>query len=106
VEPPEKRRSVRRLTSWKADCRLDSGSLLGDILDINAYGAFFAPDAAHDADALARLVTPNQKVALTFRDAGLDGLELPARIRWIGYSAAHGRVGFGVQFSHAPMPVT
>jgi hypothetical protein len=100
-EGPELRRARRRKTDWKAYCRHRNGTVHGQVLDITAHGAFFAPD---DIVAVGEaLLAIAEKVALRLADTALHDLELPARIRWIGYSLAHGRLGFGVEFSHQPL---
>lgn len=103
--PPsvENRRAPRRRTSWQGACRLRTGQLAGAILDISAHGAFFAPEGVRSRDELARRLRVDEKIALRFDDEGLDGLEIPARVKWIGYSPTHDAVGFGVEFSHLPM---
>jgi hypothetical protein len=74
----------------------------GEILDISALGAFFAP-AGGERSELARNLVIGERLALRFEEAGLAGLELPGRVCWIGRSPLHGRIGIGVAFSHLPL---
>jgi hypothetical protein len=99
----EQRRAPRRVTGWRATSRAPSGIIVGEILDISAHGAFFAPADDGTGLSLARQFSLDQKIALQFSEEALVGLELPAKIRWIGYSPTHRRVGFGVEFSHLPL---
>jgi c-di-GMP-binding flagellar brake protein YcgR len=101
-----RRRAPRRVTAWPGACRLrvaaGEAELPGTILDISAHGAFFAPADGAPAALTGRLEV-NDKIALRFSEDGLSGLELPARVKWIGYSPTHRRTGIGVEFSHVPM---
>jgi hypothetical protein len=98
------RRGVRRGAAWEAACRLEGATVAGAILDISAHGVFFALADPSAIERLRRLIVVDARVALRFESApGLEGLELPGRIRWTGVSATHGRVGFGVEFSHRPL---
>jgi Tfp pilus assembly protein PilZ len=94
------RRVHRRPTCWVAQLRQAQDVLTGAVLDISAHGAFFCP--ANDVDPDAFHV--GQPVALAFEsEPNLAGLDLPCRVRWIGFSAAHGRHGFGVEFTGGPI---
>lgn len=94
------RRVHRRPTCWVAQLRKADDVLVGSVLDISAHGAFFCPEATFDDDA----IRVGQPVALAFEsEPNLAGLDLPCRVRWIGYSAAHGRHGFGVEFTGGPI---
>ena len=94
------RRVQRRPTCWIAQLRQAQDVLVGSVLDISAHGAFFCPEV--DVATLALRV--GQPVALAFEsEPNLAGLDLPCRVRWIGYSATHGRHGFGVEFTGGPV---
>lgn len=83
-----------------AQLRKADDILTGSVLDISAHGAFFCPEAALDAAT----ISVGQPVALAFEsEPNLAGLDLPCRVRWIGYSATHGRHGFGVEFTGGPI---
>jgi hypothetical protein len=92
------RRVQRRLTSWLAQCRIEGRVVVGAVLDISAHGAFFSPE-----DPPPSLVV-GQVVAIAFEsEPNLAGIDLPCRVRWIGYSSAHGRTGVGLEFVSGPI---
>jgi hypothetical protein len=92
------RRVQRRLTAWNAQCRIEGNVIAGSVLDISAHGAFFCPDTQHPDLAIG------QVVAIAFEsEPNLAGIDLPCRIRWIGYSNAHGREGVGLEFVSGPI---
>jgi hypothetical protein len=92
------RRVQRRLTSWIAQCRVDGQIVVGAVLDISAHGAFFCPEEPHPHLAIG------QVVAIAFEsEPNLAGIDLPCRVRWIGYSNAHGRRGVGLEFVSGPL---
>ena len=74
-----------------------SGQVLaGAVLDISAHGAFFCPEGQPASGALE----VGQVVAIAFdSEPNLAGLDLPCRVRWVGFSAAHGRHGIGLEFT-------
>jgi hypothetical protein len=93
------RRVQRRLTSWIAQCRVDGVVVVGSVLDISAHGAFFCPEGQHQPR-----LSVGQVVAIAFEsEPNLAGIDLPCRVRWIGYSNAHGRVGVGLEFVSGPI---
>jgi hypothetical protein len=74
--------------------------LAGAVLDISAHGAFFSPDPVEAGASLA----VGDVVAIAFdSEPNLAGLDLPCRVRWVGYSNAHGRHGIGLEFTHGPL---
>ena len=90
----------RRPTCWVAQLRQAGDIVIGSVLDISAHGAFFCPEADVGPDAFR----VGQSVALAFEsEPNLAGLDLPCRVRWFGYSATHGRQGFGVEFTGGPI---
>lgn len=92
------RRVQRRLTSWVAECRIEGKVVIGAVLDISAHGAFFCPE---DEDAP---LTVGQVVAIAFEsEPNLAGIDLPCRVRWVGFSSAHGRRGVGLEFVSGPV---
>jgi hypothetical protein len=95
------RRVIRRPTCWVAQLRAADDVTVGSVLDISAHGAFFCPERE---DGIIELFRVGQPVALAFEsEPNLAGLDLPCRVRWIGFSAAHGRTGFGVEFVGGPI---
>jgi hypothetical protein len=94
------RRVQRRLTSWVAQCRVEGDVMPGCVLDISAHGAFFSPDG-HDPDAGLAV---GQVVAIAFEsEPNLAGIDLPCRVRWVGFSQSHGCRGFGLEFVSGPI---
>lgn len=92
------RRVHRRLTSWTAQCRVEGTVIVGSVLDISAHGAFFSPEGQQPALSIG------QVVAIAFEsEPNLAGIDLPCRVRWIGYSSAHGRSGVGLEFVSGPI---
>lgn len=92
----EARRVERRPTCWVAQCRVSGQVLPGAVLDISAHGAFFCPEA----HALSGALVVGQVVAIAFdSEPNLAGLDLPCRVRWVGFSSAHGRHGIGLEFT-------
>ncbi len=92
------RRVQRRLTSWLAQCRVEGRLVTGAVLDISAHGAFFSPEGQPPTLAVG------QVVAIAFEsEPNLAGIDLPCRVRWIGYSSAHGRLGVGLEFVSGPI---
>lgn len=92
------RRVQRRLTSWLAQCRIEGLVIAGSVLDISAHGAFFSPDGQQVPLAIG------QVVAIAFEsEPNLAGIDLPCRVRWVGYSSAHGCVGVGLEFVSGPI---
>lgn len=72
--------------------------MAGSVLDISAHGAFFCPEGTHPD------LEVGQVVAIAFEsEPNLAGIDLPCRVRWIGYSSAHGRVGVGLEFVSGPI---
>ena len=72
--------------------------VIGSVLDISAHGAFFCPEGAELELAVG------QVVAIAFEsEPNLAGIDLPCRVRWIGYSSAHGRTGVGLEFVSGPI---
>jgi hypothetical protein len=70
----------------------------GRILDISGQGAFFAP--GHPVTWVV-----NEAVAIRFdSEPNLRGLDIPARVRWVGFSPRHNCHGFGLEFQHRPVP--
>ena len=70
----------------------------GSVLDISAHGVFFCPEGSYPALAIG------QVVAIAFEsEPNLAGIDLPCRIRWIGWSDAHGRRGVGLEFVSGPI---
>jgi len=71
----------------------------GSVLDISRHGAFFCPE---DGQPMALAV--GQVVNICFEsEPTLAGIEVPCRVRWVGFSTTHGRHGFGLEFaSSAP----
>ena len=97
------RRVQRRVTRWVAQCRVGELVVSGAVLDISAHGAFFSPEsepAGLEDDALS----VGQMVAIAFdSEPNLAGLDLPCRVRWVGYSSAHRRRGVGLEFTSGPI---
>jgi len=92
------RRVQRRLTSWVAQCRVEGHVVPGSVLDISAHGVFFCPEGSYPTLAIG------QVVAIAFEsEPNLAGIDLPCRIRWIGWSSAHGRRGVGLEFVSGPI---
>lgn len=92
------RRVQRRLTDWLAQCRIEGQVVPGSVLDISAHGAFFCPEGSSPA------LEVGQVVAIAFEsEPNLAGIDLPCRIRWVGYSNAHGRRGVGLEFVSGPI---
>lgn len=78
-----------------ASCRIAGREVSGTVLDITRQGAFFCPD-----DAQPLTLTVDQIVIIEFEsEPALAGIEMPCRVRWIGYSDRHGRHGVGLEFS-------
>ena len=72
--------------------------VFGSVLDISAHGAFFCPEGSQLSLAVG------QVVAIAFEsEPNLAGIDLPCRVRWIGYSSAHGRTGVGLEFVSGPI---
>ena len=70
----------------------------GSVLDISAHGAFFSPEVEET------LLLVGQIVAIAFEsEPNLAGIDLPCRVRWVGYSSAHGRIGVGLEFVSGPL---
>ena len=70
----------------------------GSVLDISAHGVFFCPEGSYPTLAIG------QVVAIAFEsEPNLAGIDLPCRIRWIGWSSAHGRRGVGLEFVSGPI---
>jgi c-di-GMP-binding flagellar brake protein YcgR len=66
----------------------------GAVLDISRHGAFFCPE---DGQPMALAI--GQIVEIAFEsEPTLAGIEVPCRVRWVGFSATHGRHGFGLEF--------
>lgn len=81
-----------------AQCRIEGQVVAGSVLDISAHGAFFCPEE-HEPPLLV-----GQVVAIAFEsEPNLAGIDLPCRVRWVGYSSAHGRRGVGLEFVSGPM---
>ncbi|HLU66936.1 MAG TPA: PilZ domain-containing protein [Kofleriaceae bacterium] len=94
-----RRRVQRRTTSWVAQCRVEGRVMIGAVLDISAHGAFFCPEP----DGAAELAV-GQVVAIAFDgEPNLAGIDLPCRVRWVGFSSAHGRRGVGLEFTGGPI---
>ncbi|HEU5056968.1 MAG TPA: PilZ domain-containing protein [Kofleriaceae bacterium] len=92
------RRVQRRLTAWVAQCRIEGYVVPGSVLDISAHGVFFSPEGTHPE------LEVGQVVAIAFEnEPNLAGIDLPCRIRWIGWSTAHGRRGVGLEFVSGPI---
>lgn len=92
------RRVQRRLTAWLAQCRIEGAVVVGSVLDISAHGAFFCPEGSQVELAVG------QVVAIAFEsEPNLAGIDLPCRVRWVGYSSAHGRTGVGLEFVSGPI---
>jgi hypothetical protein len=92
------RRVQRRLTAWLAQCRIEGRVVAGAVLDISAHGAFFSPDGQPPS------LFVGQVVAIAFEsEPNLAGIDLPCRVRWIGFSSAHGRQGVGLEFVSGPI---
>jgi hypothetical protein len=90
----ESRRNHRRPTCWVAQCRVGGRVVTGSVLDISRHGAFFCPE---EGQPLA--VAVGQVVAIAFEsEPTLAGIEVPCRVRWVGFSETHGRHGFGLEF--------
>jgi hypothetical protein len=90
----ESRRHHRRPSCWVAHCRVGGRLVSGAVLDISRQGAFFCPE---DGQPMALAV--GQVLAIAFEsEPTLAGIEIPCRVRWVGFSAAHNRHGFGLEF--------
>ena len=97
------RRVVRRPTCWVAQLRLAGDAVVGTVLDMSAHGAFFCPEVEPVGEGAAFRV--GQPLALAFEsEPNLAGIDLPCRVRWVGFSATHGRRGYGVEFTGGPVP--
>src|SRR5678810_736878 len=95
------RRVNRRPTCWVAQCRVQGDVVVGAVLDISAHGAFFCPEPAENSNEQLQV---GQAVAIAFdSEPNLAGIDLPCRVRWVGFSAMHGRYGFGVEFTSGPI---
>jgi hypothetical protein len=100
------RRVHRRVTRWVAHCRVGNLVVSGSVLDISAHGAFFAPEG-NPPELAEDSITVGQRVAIAFdSEPNLVGLDLPCRVRWIGYSSAHRRRGVGLEFTSGPISST
>jgi hypothetical protein len=72
----------------------------GSVLDISRQGAFFCPE-----DGQPMALAAGQIVAITFEsEPTLAGIEVPCRVRWVGYSETHARHGFGLEFGAQTIP--
>lgn len=71
---------------------------MGAVLDMTAHGAFFCPD-----DGQPMALRAGQVVAIAFdSEPNLAGIDLPCRVRWVGFSATHARHGFGLELTGGP----
>ena len=87
------------LDGWVARVR-DCETRTGAVLDISAHGAFFCPEGEVTEEGASGPVAVGQVVAIAFdSEPNLMGLDLPCRVRWVGFSDTHGRHGFGLEFT-------
>lgn len=74
------------------------------MLDICGHGVFFSPKVPDSDTPVSSIIRVGAPAAISFdAEPNLAGLDLPCRIRWIGYSEAHRRQGFGLEFTTEPI---
>ena len=93
------RKVVRSPVKLDAEVNAEQGFLLGSVLDISPFGAFFRPESGFFGGRIARLLSPETGPSvddeLTLR---VHGNRVTATVRWVGCNDAHASWGVGLEF--------